>query len=142
MTAPQLAYLAVVGIATLGFVVSGGVLGRVAIGAAELREATGSSGRGLPQIVVIAPVMVIGMMAILWLSSVNALAGALAIAAVFLSIPVLNRRQPHADELRASRSRLSATMRHHPAAAWGLRALFIGYLATLVLATLIIRPAG
>jgi len=136
----QLAFLAVLAITTLTFVVAGAILGRVAVGSADLRAVSGGMSGRLPQIVVVGPVMVVGVTGIYWLSSVSLPAAALTIVALSVAGRLLETRQPRAEELRQRRSKLNAALTRHPAVVWGLRILFAGYVAALVLAAVVINP--
>lgn len=140
LSSAQLAFLAIVAIATLAFIVAGAILGRVAIGSADLHEVSGGSRGRLPQIVVVGPVMVLVVTGIYWLSVVSLPAAALVIVALLAASRLLDARQPNADELRQRRSRLNTVLTRHPAAVWGLRVLFAGYVAAVVLAAVVINP--
>jgi hypothetical protein len=138
LSSAQLAFLAIVAIATLSFVVAGAILGRVAIGSADLHEVSGGSRGRLPQIVVVGPVMALGATGIYWLLIVSPVAATLAIVA--LLVAVLDMRRANTDERLQRRSRLNTVLTRHPVAVWGLRVLFAAYVAALVVAVVVTNP--
>jgi hypothetical protein len=140
LSSAQLAFLTVVAVATLAFLVAGAILGRVAISQTERHEVYGDRRAGLPQIVITAPLMVLVMVGTYWLSFVSLPAVAVVVVALLLASRLLNRRQPHAEELRQRRSRLNVAMTRHPAAVWGFRVLFAAYVAAVAVAAILINP--
>ena len=141
LSSAQLAFLAIVAIATLSFVVAGAILGRVAIGSADpLHEVSGGSRGRLPQIVVVGPVMALGATGIYWLLIVSPVAATLAIVALLVAVRLLDMRRANTDERLQRRSRLNTVLTRHPAAVWGLRVLFAAYVAALVVAVVVTNP--
>ena len=140
LSSAQLAFLAIVAIATLSFVVAGAILGRVAIGSADLHEVSGGSRGRLPQIVVVGPVMALGATGIYWLLIVSPVAATLAIVALLVAVRLLDMRRANTDERLQRRSRLNTVLTRLPAAVWGLRVLFAAYVAALVVAVVVTNP--
>ncbi len=140
LSSTQLAFLALVAMATLSFVVAGAILGRVAIGSVDLDEVSGGSRGRLPQVVIVGPVMALGAIGIYWLLIVSPAAATLAIVAVLVALRLLDMRRPNNNEHLLRRSRLNTVLTRHPTAVWGLRVLLAAYVAALVIAGVVTNP--